>query len=152
MFYMADKAYFAAPLIPIHDPNVALFLAVAGGLGICVEFCAPGLVAPGVVGSVLGLLGLASLAAFPIYWPGAALIFLAAVLLAFSPKVATRGAVSALAAITMALGSRMLIDSRDPSLRIGWTTAAAVFAFALGTAFLLTVASRARGNKDILKS
>src|SRR5262249_3358267 len=42
----------------IADPNIALVLLVLGALGIYVEFSSPGLVAPGVFGAILVLLGL----------------------------------------------------------------------------------------------
>jgi membrane-bound serine protease (ClpP class) len=144
MFYTANN-FFPS------DPNAALLIALTGALGICAEFCAPGLIAPGVAGSVLVLLGLASLTAFPIHWPGAVLMMIAAAPLALGAKVATRG-VAALAALTMAFGSAILIDTPDPTLHIRWTTVAAVFAFALAIAFLMSVAARARENKAVIRA
>ena len=44
-------------LLAIADPNVALLLLVLGALGIYLEFSSPGLVAPGVGGAILALLG-----------------------------------------------------------------------------------------------
>ena len=50
-------------LIPaIADPNAALILIVIGALGIYAEMNSPGLIAPGVIGSLLVLFGIASLA------------------------------------------------------------------------------------------
>jgi membrane-bound serine protease (ClpP class) len=60
----------------ITNPNIALLLIVAGVLGISVEFCRPGLIAPGVLGSVCVLVGIASLAAFPIHSVGTTFIVL----------------------------------------------------------------------------
>ena len=57
----------------IADPNIALILLVVGALGIYVEFTSPGLIAPGVIGAILVLLGLSALSVLPINWLGAAL-------------------------------------------------------------------------------
>lgn len=134
----------------IADPNIALILIVIGALGIYTEFNSPGLIAPGVVGALLVLLGIASLAPDPIDWRGAALILLALGFFVFEAKLTSHGAMTVLGAICMLLGSMMLVDSPNPALRIHWTTAAAVtIPFALITSFLLSVAVRARRNKVV---
>jgi membrane-bound serine protease (ClpP class) len=55
----------------IADPNIALILLVIGALCIYVEFTSPGLIAPGVVGAILALLGLSAISVLPINccWP-----------------------------------------------------------------------------------
>ena len=50
----------------IAGPNRGLAIVVAGILGICLEFLRPGLVIPGVTGSVLLVLGFHSLWLFPL--------------------------------------------------------------------------------------
>src|SRR5207249_210751 len=42
----------------VADPNLALLLLLIGALAIYVEFSAPGLIAPGVIGAFMVLLGL----------------------------------------------------------------------------------------------
>jgi membrane-bound serine protease (ClpP class) len=147
-------AYVPSPrqrlFLAIADPNIALLLLVLGALGIYVEFTSPGLVAPGVIGAVLVLLGLAALAMFPIAWLGAALIVLAFSFFVLEAKFATHGILTAGGAAAMLLGAVMLIDTNVPELRIRWSTALAVTVpFALITSFLFSIAVRARRNKVV---
>src|SRR6185369_3036961 len=70
----------------IADPNIALVLLVFGALCIYVEFSSPGLIAPGVIGAILVLLGLSAISVLPINWLGAALILLAFTLFVLEAK------------------------------------------------------------------
>jgi membrane-bound serine protease (ClpP class) len=134
----------------IADPNIALLLLVLGALGVYAEFSSPGLIAPGVIGAILVLLGLTALSMFPIDWLGAALMILAFVFFILEAKFATHGVLTAGGAIAMLLGAVMLIDTSVPELRIHWSTALAVTVpFALITSFLFTIALRARRNKVV---
>jgi membrane-bound serine protease (ClpP class) len=132
----------------VADPNIALILLVLGALGIYVEFSSPGLIAPGVVGAILVLLGLSAISVLPINWLGAALLLLAFVLFALEVKIASHGILGAGGALAMVLGAVMLIDTNVPELRIQWSTAIALaLPFSAITVFLLTIAVRARRNK-----
>ena len=55
----------------VSDPNIAILLIALGTLGISAEFCLPGKVIPGVLGSVVFTVGVASLLNTPgaIHWP-----------------------------------------------------------------------------------
>jgi membrane-bound serine protease (ClpP class) len=137
-------------LLAIADPNIALMLLVLGVLGIYVEFSSPGLVAPGVAGAILVLLGLTALSMFPIDWLGAALMILGLGFFVLEAKFATHGVLTAGGAIALALGAVMLIDTPHPELRVRWSTALGLaIPFALITSGLLTVAVRARRNKVV---
>jgi membrane-bound serine protease (ClpP class) len=132
----------------IADPNIALILLVLGALGVYVEFSSPGLIAPGVLGAILVLLGLSAISVLPINWLGAALLLLAFVLFALEVKIASHGILGAGGALAMVLGAVMLIDTNVPEMRIRWSTAIAVaLPFSAITVFLLTIAVRARRNK-----
>jgi membrane-bound serine protease (ClpP class) len=132
----------------IADPNIALILLVIGALGIYVEFSSPGMIAPGVFGGILVLLGLSAISVLPINWLGAALLILAFTLFALEVKFTSHGVLGAGGALAMALGSVMLVESPVPELRIHWSTALAVtLPFSAITVFLLTIAVRARRNK-----
>jgi membrane-bound serine protease (ClpP class) len=137
-------------LLAIVDPNIALLLLVLGALGIYLEFSSPGLVAPGVAGAILVLLGLTALAMFPIDWLGAALMVLGLVFFVLEAKFMTHGVLTAGGAVALALGAVMLIDTTVPELRIHWSTAIGLtLPFALITSFLFTIALRARQNKVV---
>jgi membrane-bound serine protease (ClpP class) len=135
-------------LVLISDPNFALILLAIGALGIYSEFNAPGMILPGVAGAICALLGLAALSVLPISWLGATLLILAAVFFALELKFPSHGVLGLGGAVALALGSLMLIDSPFPELRIQPLTAIAVaLPFGLLTAFLVTIAARARRNK-----
>ena len=137
-------------LSSIADPNIALILLVLGALGIYVEFHSPGLVAPGVGGAILVLLGLTALSMLPINWLGASLLILAFVFFILEAKFATHGVLTAGGAVAMVLGALMLIDTDVPGLRIRLATALGVaIPFALITSFLFSIAYRARRNKVV---
>jgi len=132
----------------IADPNIALVLLVIGALGIYVEFSSPGVIAPGVFGGILVLLGLSAISVLPINWLGAALLVLAFTLFVLEVKFTSHGVLGAGGALAMVLGSVMLVESPVPELRIHWSTALAVtLPFSAITVFLLTIAVRARRNK-----
>jgi membrane-bound serine protease (ClpP class) len=132
----------------IADPNIALVLLIIGALGIYVEFSSPGLIAPGVFGGILVLLGLSAISVLPINWLGAALLALAFTLFVLEVKFTSHGVLGAGGALAMLLGSVMLVESPVPELRIHWSTALAVtLPFSAITVFLLTIAVRARRNK-----
>jgi len=103
------------------------------------------MIAPGVFGAILVVVGLSALSVLPINWAGAALMLLALVLFVLEAKFATHGVLTVAGALAMVLGALMLIESPSPELRIHLSTALAVtLPFALVTSFLLTLAVRAR--------
>ena len=132
----------------IADPNLALVILVIGALCIYVEFTSPGMVAPGVIGAILMLLGLSAISVLPINWLGAAMLILAFVLFALEAKFTTHGVLGVGGAIAMVLGAVMLISSPSPEMRIHWSTAIALaLPFSAITMFLVSLAVRARRNK-----
>jgi len=132
----------------IADPNIALVLLVIGALAIYVEFTTPGMIAPGVIGAILLLLGLSALSVLPISWLGAALMVLAFVLFALEAKFTAHGVLGIGGSVAMVLGALMLIDTPAPEMRIHLSTAIALaLPFSLITIFLLSLAMRARHAK-----
>jgi len=132
----------------VADPNIALLLLVIGGLCIYLEFSTPGAIAPGVIGSILVLVGLAAISVLPINWLGVALIVLAFTLFALEAKFTAHGVLGVGGTVSMVLGAVMLIDSPWPAIRVHWVTAIGVaLPFSVITILLLTLAVRARRNK-----
>jgi membrane-bound serine protease (ClpP class) len=134
----------------VADPNVGFILLVLGALGVYVEFSAPGLIVPGVLGGIMALLGLSSLAVLPINWIGAALLILGVALFVLEAKFASHGVLGLGGATAMVLGALLLING-PPEVRIHLSTALAVsIPFAAITMFLLTLVVRARANKVVM--
>jgi membrane-bound serine protease (ClpP class) len=134
----------------IADPNIALILLVVGGLCLYIEFTSPGMFAPGVVGAICVLLALSALSVLPIDWLGAGLLIVAFTLFALEAKFPTHGVLAVGGAVAMILGAVMLINAPQPEMRIHWITAIALaLPFSVITAFLLSIAVRARRAKAV---
>ena len=131
------------------DPNLAFILLAVGILGIYVEFNSPGLVAPGVFGGILALLGLNGLSVMPINWMGASMMVLGVTFFVLEAKYPTHGVLGLGGTIALAIGAMVLIDA-PPNMRIRPVTAIGVtLPFAVITLFLVTLAVRARSNKVV---
>lgn len=131
----------------LSDPNLALICLVLGLFGLYIEFTTPGVILPGVLGGILTLLGLSSLAVLPVTWAGIGLLLLAAALFALEAKVVSHGILGAGGAVAMVLGALLLIDSPIPELRIRLSTALGLSVpFAAITTLLVTLVVRARSR------
>lgn len=129
----------------LSDPNLAFGAVLLGILGIYCEFVRPGLVAPGVAGGVLALLGISALSTMPLTVAGVALLAAAVLLLPLDAIMGKGWLLSALIAIALATGAGLLIDGR-PGIR--WPVAigsASLFGSIAG--YLAAIARRARRNK-----
>ena len=119
----------------ITDPNVAIILMLVGVYGLVFEFTSPGMVAPGVVGTLALLLGLYALDLLPINYAGLALMLLGIVFLvmeAFNPTaVLGLGGVAA-----FLLGAAMLLRVQGPGYEMSWVVVGIAAAFTLGLALL----------------
>ncbi len=137
-------------MLAIADPNIALIVVILGALGIYLEFSSPGLVAPGVFGAILALVGLTALSMLPIDWLGAGLMILGLVFFVLEAKFPTHGVLAVGGTAALALGAVMLVDTNVPELRVHWSTAIGLAVpFALITTFLVSIAVRARRNKVV---
>ena len=132
----------------IADPNIALVLLVLGALGIYVEFSSPGLIAPGVIGAILALLGLSALSVLPINWLGAGLLILALALFVLEVKFTSHGILGIGGAVAMVLGAVILVNGPIPEMRIRWSTAIGLaLPFSAITLLVLSLVVSARRHK-----
>lgn len=134
----------------IMDPNVAFILLAIGALALYAEFNHPGAVIPGTVGVVFILLAVFALNLLPVRFAALVLILGAFVLFALEAKFATHGVLTMGGIALLVLGGLLLVDGPIPEMRVRLVTALAV-SIPLGmiTAFLMSIAVRARRNKVV---
>jgi membrane-bound serine protease (ClpP class) len=106
----------------IARPDV-LFLLLLGALaGLGTEISHPGLLFPGILGTLCLILFLFASQILPVNWAGVLLILLAVALFVAEVKVASYGLLTLGGIVAMILGAMMLVDSDVPELRIAWST------------------------------
>jgi membrane-bound serine protease (ClpP class) len=147
VFDMTLKEHILAYLM---DPNIAFLLLAIGALALYVEFNHPGAVVPGTVGIVFILVAAFALNLLPTRFAALVLILGAFALFAAEAKFATHGVLTIGGIALLTLGGLLLVDSPIPEMRVHLLTALAV-SIPLGiiTAFLMTIALRARRNKVV---
>jgi membrane-bound serine protease (ClpP class) len=134
----------------LMDPNIAFLLLVIGALSLYVEFNHPGAVIPGTVGIVFILVAAFALNLLPTRFAALILILGAFALFAAEAKFATHGVLTIGGIALLTLGGLLLVDSPIPEMRVHLLTALAVsIPFGLITAFLMTIAVKARRNKVV---
>ena len=134
----------------IMDPNVAFILLAIGALALYAEFNHPGAVIPGTVGVVFILLAAFALNLLPVRFAAVVLILGAFVLFALEAKFVTHGVLTIGGISLLVIGGLLLVDAPIPEMRVRLVTALAV-SIPLGiiTAFLMSIAVRARRNKIV---
>jgi membrane-bound serine protease (ClpP class) len=137
-------------LSDIMDPNIAFILMAIGALALYAEFNHPGAVIPGTVGVVFILLSAFALNLLPVRFAAVAMIIGAFLLFAAEAKFASHGVLTTGGIVLLTLGGLFLVDGPIPEMRVRLTTALAV-SIPLGiiTAFLMSIAVRARRNKVV---
>lgn len=134
----------------LMDPNVAFLLLAIGALSLYVEFNHPGAVIPGTVGIVFILVAAFALNLLPTRFAALVLILGAFALFAAEAKFATHGVLTIGGIALLTLGGLLLVDSPIPEMRVHLLTALAVsIPLGLITAFLMTIALKARHNKVV---
>jgi len=124
-------------LYAIADPNIAYILLSLAMLGLMVEITNPGLIFPGVVGGICGLLAFYSLGMLPVNYAGILLIVLAFGLFIAEVFTTTFGLFTAGGITSLVIGSLILFKG-GPLFQINpWLIAivsisiAALFAFVI---------------------
>lgn len=134
----------------LMDPNIAFLLLAIGALALYVEFNHPGAVVPGTVGIVFILVAAFALNLLPTRFAALVLILGAFALFAGEAKFATHGVLTIGGIVLLTLGGLLLVDSPVPEMRVHLLTALAIsIPFGAITAFLMTIALRARRNKVV---
>ena len=147
VFAMTVKEKILAYLM---DPNIAFLLLAIGALSLYIEFNHPGAVIPGTVGVVFILVAAFALNLLPTRFAALVLILGAFALFAAEAKFASHGVLTIGGIALLTLGGLLLVDAPIPEMRVHLVTALAV-SIPLGviTAFLMTIAIRARRNKVV---
>jgi membrane-bound serine protease (ClpP class) len=134
----------------LMDPNIAFILLAIGALALYAEFNHPGAVVPGTVGLVFILIAAFALDLLPTRFAALGLILAAFALFAAEAKFASHGVLTVGGITLLTLGGLLLVDSPIPEMRVHLLTALAVsIPLGLITAFLMTMAMKARRNKVV---
>jgi len=94
----------------ISDPNVSFILLTLGGLGLVIELFNPGLIAPGVVGTICLLLAFLAAGNLPVNWAGVVFVLLAVVLAIIETQVLGFGILGVGSIISFVLGGLLLFS------------------------------------------
>jgi len=134
----------------LMDPNVAFILLAIGLLSLYVEFNHPGAVVPGTVGVIFILLAAFALNFLPVRFAALVLIAASFALFALEAKFASHGVLTTGGIVLLTIGALLLVDAPIPEMRVHLLTAIAVsLPLGLITAFLMSIALRARRNKVV---
>ena len=134
----------------LMEPDFAFLLLAIGALALYIEFNHPGAVIPGTVGVVFILVAAFALNLLPTNYAALVLILAAFGFFAAEAKFATHGVLTIAGIALLTLGGLLLVDSPIPEMRVHLATALAVSVpLGLITAFLMTIALRARRNKIV---
>jgi membrane-bound serine protease (ClpP class) len=134
----------------LMDPNIAFILLAIGALALYAEFNHPGAVVPGTVGIVFILIAAFALNLLPTRFAALGLVLAAFALFALEAKFATHGVLTIGGIALLTLGGLLLVDSPIPEMRVHLLTALAVsIPLGLITAFLMSIALKARRNKMV---
>ncbi len=125
----------------LSDPNFGYIFFMLGLYGLLFELYNPGSVLPGVVGAICIILAFYSMHTLPVNYAGLGLILVGVILFILELKITSYGMLTIAGAVSLFLGSVMLIDT--PSgfeiVHISWyviipavLSTVLFFAFALG--------------------
>ena len=146
-FEMTLKEHILAYLM---NPNIAFLLLAIGALSLYIEFNHPGAVIPGTVGVVFILLAIFALNLLPTRFAALVLILGAFALFAAEAKFATHGVLTIGGIVLLTLGGLLLVDAPIPEMRVHlWTALAVSIPLGVITAFLMSIALKARRNKVV---
>ena len=108
-------------LSALSDPNIAYLLLLIGLAGIYFEFSNPGAILPGVIGGISLIMAFFALQTLPVNYAGVALILFAIILFIAEIKVVSHGILTVGGVVSLVIGSLMLFQTPEPSLRVSWS-------------------------------
>ncbi len=107
-------------LSALSDPNIAYILLLIGLAGLYFEFSNPGAILPGVIGGISLIMAFFAMQTLPVNYAGVALILFSIILFIAEIKVISNGILTIGGVVSLAIGSLMLFQAPDSSLRISW--------------------------------
>ncbi|MEK7827864.1 MAG: hypothetical protein AAB299_09075, partial [Thermodesulfobacteriota bacterium] len=107
-------------LSALSDPNIAYILLLIGLAGIYFEFSTPGVILPGVIGGISLIMAFFAMQTLPVNYAGVALILFSIILFIAEIKVISHGILTIGGIVSLTIGSLMLFQAPDPSLRVSW--------------------------------
>jgi membrane-bound serine protease (ClpP class) len=132
----------------IADPNIAYILMMAGFLGLYMEFAHPGVIFPGVAGTICLLLAFASLQVLPLNHTGLALLLFGLALLVGEAFFPSFGVLGIGGIVSLALGSLLLFDTPTSDFGVDrsivFTAVATVGSFVLAISYLVFRSQKAK--------
>ncbi len=113
----------------INNPNVILVLLLLGALGIALEFKAPGMIFPGVIGAALVLIALAA-PTLQVNYIGLVLIILGIACLIAEIFITSYGMLTVAGLAFLTYGSLMLFETeRSWNVRVSWAILIPIIVF-----------------------
>ena len=144
-------------LYVIADPNIAFLLLSIATLGIMIEIFNPGLIFPGVVGAICGILAFYSLGQLPVNIAGVLLIILAFGFFIGEVLTTTFGLFTMGGVVSLVFGSLILFQGASPVFRVDpWLiavvtiTIAGLFAFVVNRAIRAHRKQAATGREELI--
>ena len=135
----------------LSDPNVSYMLLSLGSLGIFLELLSPGLIVPGLTGTILLILSFVTLGNLPVNWAGVVLILLAVILAVLEFYVVGFGVLGVGAIVSFILGGVFLFfhtGAPSPTMpHIGvsrWVLVSTALMLSGGGAWTVTTMIRSR--------
>jgi len=126
-------------LYAISDPNIAFLLLSLATLGIFIEITNPGLIFPGIVGAICGIMAFYSLGQLPVNIAGVLLIVLAFGLFIAEVFTASFGLLTGGGIIALVLGALVLFPMGSPLFSVNpWLIATVTIIIALLFAFVIS--------------
>jgi membrane-bound serine protease (ClpP class) len=152
-----NMSFIEAFLYAISDPNIALPLLSLATLGIFIEITNPGLIFPGVVGAICGILAFYSLGQLEPNWAGILLIVLAFGLFIAEVFTTSFGLLTGGGIVALVMGALILFPLGSPVFSVNpWLLAAIVITIALVFTFVISRVIRAHrrqastGREDLI--